>query len=148
MGLRERKICYLPSDVVQRVEWRTAELIQVWNDFKFNEKLMKNSVAIFVNFFCFFQVAAATNNSAMNLIKSSLSPLFCVPIMFTRALHNHLTVAEGNEEHLTNSAEMSTTIIVAQLVAHGLGIKNNNLFFSLLPFVNFLRRLGRMKKSN
>lgn len=46
--------------------------------------------------------------------------------MFTRALHNHLVVAEGNEEHLTNSAEMSTTI--AQLVAHGLGIKRNNLF--------------------
>lgn len=62
------------------------------------------------------------NNAGMNLIKLSR-----VPVVISRALHNHLFVTEGNEEHLTNLAEMSTTIIVAQLVAHGLGIKNNSL---------------------
>lgn len=70
-------------------------------------------------------------------------------MMFMRALHNHLAVAEGNEEHLTNSAEMSTTIIVVQLVAFGLGIKNNNFFFSflfLLPWWVFRRKWEDKKK--
>jgi hypothetical protein len=67
--------------------------------------------------------------------------------MFTRALHNHLAVAGGNEEHLTNSAEMSTTIIVVQLVVFGLGIKNNNLFFCFSCLGEFSVPNGRMKKA-
>ena len=76
--------------------------------------------------FFVFQVSAT-----VNLIKSSLFRSLVLEKLFIIISQ----VAWGNEKHLTNSAEMSTTINVASLVASGLGIKNNNLcrgsFFSL-----------------
>jgi hypothetical protein len=67
---------------------------------------LRHSLAVNISFV--FEVPAT-----VNLIKSSFS--FFVPTT-SRTLHNHLAVARGTEEHLTNSAEMSTTIIVAQLM--------------------------------